>query len=102
MDETPYRPIACSDYDFLEIACMYDYDLEIETTKGILHGCALTTENSSTGEYLIVALEEHHHQSIRLDLIQKIVVKTKTALFKEHTFNSAGKKINHENIISRN
>ena len=95
MSGVSYVPIACGDYDFLEIACMYSYDLEIVTTKEILHGIALTTENSPTGEYLIIALAEHHHQSVRIDLIQKIVVKTENARFEEHTFGTLRKGVNH-------
>ena len=99
MNELSYVPIACGDYDFLEIACMYNYDLEIITSKETLHGCALTTENSPTGEYLIIALEEHHHQSLRVDLIQKIIVKTENARFIEHTFNTRAKAIHHTDSV---
>lgn len=90
MDERSYRPIACGDYDFLEIACMDNYDLEIVMTKATIHGRALTTENNATGEYLLIALEDGQHQSLRIDLIKKIIVKTNNARFKEHTFSMAG------------
>lgn len=100
MDEGSYKPIACGDYDFLEIACMYNYDLQIVTAKLIIHGRALTIENYPKGEFLIIALEEGQHQSIRIDSIQKIIVKTKYARFDAHTFNTLGKEVNHSSSAS--
>lgn len=86
MNSKTYTPIACGDYDFLEIACMDNYELEVVMSTDTVHGRAVTTENNASGEYLVVALEDGQQQSLRADSIQKIIVKTKNARFAEHTF----------------
>lgn len=89
MDSKTYTPIACGDYDFLEIACMDNYELEVVMSTETTFGRAITTDNNATGEYLVIALEDGKQQSLRADSIKKIIVKTKNARFTEHTFSNS-------------
>ncbi len=47
-----YQPIDCGDYDFLEIACMDNYVVEVKTTQGNCTGTAKTLVTEPVGEYL--------------------------------------------------
>jgi len=84
----PYTPIVCGDYDYLEVACMDGYSLNIELQDGSIKGKAITTEKSAEGEFLVLELDDGTRSSVRADHIVKFVVLDKTARFREHTFTS--------------
>ncbi len=55
--EKTYRPINCGLYDYLEIACLYHYDLDIKLRDGTLLKCAAQTTLIKEGaEFLVVQL----------------------------------------------
>ena len=59
--EKTYRPINCGLYDYLEIACLYHYDLDIKLRDGtLLKGAAQTTLIKEGAEFLVVQLHNQH------------------------------------------
>ncbi|ASJ73618.1 Rho-binding antiterminator [Granulosicoccus antarcticus] len=86
IDVEPYTPINCSDYDYIELACLDRCEVDIVKHEGVVRGCAVTTEKDSNGEYLIVQLENDLRESIRLDQIKQIVVRSEPRRFEERTF----------------
>ena len=92
-----YTPIQCQLYDYIEIACMRHYHLDIELTSGdIISGLALTTKIKNKQEYLVISLEttpdkiapevkdttQNKEQEIRLDLIKSLTALDENAEFK--------------------
>lgn len=86
IDMKPYIPIGCADYEYIELACMDRYDVEVIKDDGTIRGLAVNTETNATGEYLIVQLENNTCESIRVDLIKQIIVLSKNRRFDEHSF----------------
>jgi len=86
-----YTPIDCSDYDFIEIACLYGYRLDVVLQSRTITGKALTTEKTAAGEFLVLETEERTREMIRADQIVKFIVHDKHAKFSEHTFASPTK-----------
>jgi len=84
---TPYSPINCADYDYIEIACLYGYQLEVKLQSCTLTGKAITTEKTAEGEFLVLEREDKVREMVRADNIVKLVVLDKNAKFSEHTFN---------------
>ncbi len=91
-----YTPIQCQLYDYVEIACMRHYRLNIELiTGGIITGMALTTLIKNKQEFIVINLEtdsEENHseientnqdekQEIRLDLVKSITALDNNAEF---------------------
>jgi Rho-binding antiterminator len=63
-----YQPMSCDLYDYLEIACMRGYRLDIELKDGArLVAKALTTRTSSEKEEFILLETDDGQQEIRLD-----------------------------------
>ena len=79
-------PIGCADYEYIEIACMDRYLLEIVKDDGRIRGVAVNTEVNDTGEYLIVQLDDNSRDTVRVDLIKQIIVVSKNRRFDERTF----------------
>jgi len=79
-------PINCHAHDYIEIACMYSYDLKLELrSEETLHVKAITTatkknENGVAIEYLI-ADSSTTRFDIPLTEIVKLEVKNKSAKF---------------------
>ena len=69
--KTDYQPIDCGRYDYLEIACLHHYRLEIEIRNGTrLMGTAITTQTlKNDGEYLVID-SNGETQRLRLDTIR--------------------------------
>ena len=100
-DLPEYSPIKCQLYDYIEIACMRNYLLDIELTTGeVLRGKAKQTRIKEKQEFLVIKLnaaeatQENKDQctelftgSIRLDLIKSITVLDKNADFKTININ---------------
>ncbi len=81
-----YEPIDCGHYDYLELACVEGYLLDVITQSGTRQGKALTLRTKTDGEYLIIALGDDQSESIRLDQIQRVVVRSEPRKFAERTF----------------
>ena len=71
MDE--YQPLACALYDYLEIACMHCYQLDIELVDGSrLQGQALTTETTASKEEFLLLRTTAGEQRLRMDRLLAI------------------------------
>ena len=83
-----YIPIQCSNHDYIEIACLHHYELNIELTSGEwIRGVANTTQTNATKEeYLILRIKGVKH-AIRLDLIRSITPIDKNAVFTKTAIN---------------
>ena len=69
---TIYQPISCDLHDYVEIACLYGYDLKIEMIGGeSLVARAITTRIKNHEEFLVVD-ENGVEREIRLDLLLAI------------------------------
>ena len=87
----PYKPIKCHLYDYIEIACMRAYELDVQLLSGeITRGIAKDTRIFNQEEYLIMELK-NKNQQIRLDTIERITVLDKVAEFKSIEINPAKK-----------
>lgn len=77
-----YQPLACDAYDYLEIACMHRYQLDIELVDGShLLGQALTTETTaSKGEFLLLRTTAGE-QRLRMDRLLAITPQDADASF---------------------
>ena len=86
--EQPYQPIQCSAYDYVEIACLYRYRVELALKDGsCLTGIAISTKTiKNDGEYLI--LNKDSELLVRLDTILSITTLDENAEFQTATLNS--------------
>ncbi len=82
----PYVPIGCGDFEYIELACMDRYEIDVVKLDGTVRGLAVTTQTNRTGEYLIIELDNEQRESVRVDHIKKIIVRSKIRRFDEHTF----------------
>jgi transcriptional antiterminator Rof (Rho-off) len=83
---TDYIPIACSDYDFLEIACMDQYEIDLQLVFGSTRGNAKQLETRSGEEYLLITKGDGAEEAVRVDQIKQLSVLTRPARFTEHQF----------------
>ncbi len=84
---TPYVPIGCGDYEYIELACMDRYEVEVVKRSGPpIRGLAVTTEVNDSGEYLVLELENQQRELIRVDQIKQIIVRSENRRFDERTF----------------
>jgi len=81
-----YTPIACGDYDILEIICMDAYDVEVITDTDKYSGIASDIKKQKDGEYLILTSSGTEIASVRSDKIIKINVLTRPCRFSTHDF----------------
>ena len=83
-----YTPIQCSHHDYIEIACLHHYELNIEFTSGEwIRGIADTTQtNTAKEEHLIVRIKGVK-RAIRLDFIRSITPIDKNAVFTKTAIN---------------
>lgn len=83
----PYQPIQCHIYDYIEIACMRHYQLDILLLSGeTIRGIADNTHIVNREEYLVIGVN-NKIQEIRLDTIERITVLDKDAEFKSRDIN---------------
>ena len=81
-DSTPYHPIDCGLYDYIEIACLYRYVLRISTRGGeILIGTALDTEIAADKSECLKLSGESGVRRVRLDHLLSIEPLTADARF---------------------
>jgi len=85
----PYRPIGCADYEFIEIACMDRYVVDVVTETDTVRGLALTTETNRNGEFFVLRDNDGNSVSVRVDRIVKIIVQSEVRRFDERTFQRA-------------
>ncbi|EJL05036.1 MULTISPECIES: Rho-binding antiterminator [Pseudomonas] len=68
-----YQPLNCDLHDYLEIACLYGYTLDIELTDGQrLTARAITTRTASTREEFFDVETADGRLEIRLDQLLAI------------------------------
>lgn len=76
-----YQPLACDLYDYLEIACMHRYQLDIELVDGShLLGQALTTQTTAKEEFLLIRTSDGE-QRLRMDRLLAITPQEANASF---------------------
>jgi len=79
---TRYQPLNCDLYDYLEIACLRRYQLDIELIDGQrLMARAVTTRTSSEKEEFLVIEQQGAQQEIRLDQLLAITPQEANAEF---------------------
>lgn len=77
-----YQPMNCDLYDYLEIACMHGYQLDIELIDGShLQARALTTETSASKEEFLILRSAEGEQRLRLDQLLAITPQDAGASF---------------------
>ena len=70
---TPYRPLNCDLYDYLEIACMHGYRLQVELVEGQSFAAkALDTRTAPSKEEFLVLQTDAGPQEVRLDRLLAI------------------------------
>lgn len=84
-----YQPIACGDYDFLEIACMDHYDLQAETKDGTFVGRAENLRIANGEEFLQLDQPGAGLQEVRIDRLLSITVTSSPRRFDSHVFAAA-------------
>lgn len=78
-------PISCNLHDYLEIACMYHYQVKIELKDNqLLEGKAMDIVIADGREYLILENDQKHH--IELINLLKLKPITANAMFGEIHF----------------
>lgn len=87
-----YAPIACSDYDILEIVCMDRYEIEVQYDTGTVLGIADGLDIRDGKEFLRVRCFDSDASTtsaeIRADRIYQITVLSRPARFIQHRFAS--------------
>ncbi|MDH5552691.1 MAG: Rho-binding antiterminator [Nitrosomonas sp.] len=78
--------IACELHDFIEVACMYGYQVQLTLKDGqVIEGKAVDiTTSKEKREYLIINHDQE--QQVELTQLTKLVVLTPNAQFKEVNF----------------
>lgn len=77
-----YEPLHCDLHDYLEIACLYGYTLDIELIDGQqLTARAITTRTAPTREEFLELDTEGRRQEIRLDHLLAITPGDEDAKF---------------------
>jgi Rho-binding antiterminator len=85
-----YQPMHCDLYDYLEIACMRGYRLDVELHDGgRLQAKALTTRTASTKEEFLCLETADGQQEIRLDQLLAITPLDANAQFGRVVFSDA-------------
>ena len=77
-----YQPLNCDLHDYLEIACLYHYRLQLELTDGsTLVATAVTTRTAPTKEEFLCVESLSGPREIRLDLLRAITPLATAAQF---------------------
>lgn len=89
MMQQDYIPVFCGDYEILEAACMYRYDVEVHLDdQAVLTDAAIDLEIIDGAEYLVVHNRESGDERVRVDHIHSLKALTRPSLFSEHVFTS--------------
>ena len=79
--------ISCELHDFVEVACMYGYQLELTQKSGaIVTGKAVDIVSADQREWLVVDVENGEKQRFDLMTLAKMKVLTPGAKFSEVVF----------------
>jgi Rho-binding antiterminator len=79
--------ISCSLYDYIEIVCLYKYEIEIHTIyEDIFVGIAIDTKLNDEKKECIVITNKNINKHIILEDIKELKVLTKNAKFSEINF----------------
>lgn len=80
--------ISCSEYDYIELVCMYRYLVRLTMkTGGMVDGVALDTQRDDTkNECIKMKLEDGDSTLIVLNDIEKLEVRVENPHFREITF----------------
>ncbi|BBT18214.1 hypothetical protein WP8S17C03_42630 [Metapseudomonas otitidis] len=79
---TPYLPLSCELYDYIELACLHRYQLLIELDDGRqLEARAMDTETDRNKEEFLLVHSEAGRERLRLDQIAAITPLTEGAHF---------------------
>jgi len=79
-------PIACHLHDYIEIACLYGYELELEMKDGSrIHGRAITTRTQERQEFLQLQTKEAE-RSLALNDLKRMTALTPHAQFSSIDF----------------
>lgn len=77
-----YQPLACDLYDYLEIACLHGYQLDVELVDGTrLQGRALNTETAASKEEFLLLRTADGDQRLRMDRLLAITPQDAGASF---------------------
>jgi Rho-binding antiterminator len=78
--------ISCELHDFVEVACMYRYQLKLSLKNNqIIEGKAIDIVNSSEGRECLV-IDDDSRQQVELTQLTKMEVLTPNAKFHEVVF----------------
>lgn len=81
-DKETYSPIQCQLYDYVEIACMRKYRLDIELQSGeIITGKAITTKIKDKQEFIVIEVDKDTQKEIRLDIVKSLTALDEGAEF---------------------
>lgn len=82
-----YKPIACGDYDILEVVCMDRSELTLTLRDGeVITGTAVTVESDGAAEYFVVRIADGRTDRIRVDRLERLFVHSRPARFESHEF----------------
>lgn len=75
------QPIQCDYHDYVEIACMFGYEVRVATTDGqLLSGLALDTQSDGNSEFLVLKAPDRRFL-IRLSAVTSFEALTEGARF---------------------
>lgn len=79
--------ISCSQYDYVEIACLYKYPLKLTLTSGdVVVGKALDTRRNADGQECMLLLVEDEKILVLLDDIKQLAVTISNPHFEKINF----------------
>ena len=65
--------ISCEHFDYIEIACMYNYPITLTLTSGdFIHGIALTTKVNNERQECIVVKDEVKERLVELNTVKRM------------------------------
>jgi Rho-binding antiterminator len=80
-EQSHYEPIECELHDYVEIACLYGYQLLIELADGSrFKAKAVTTRNTKEEEFLVL-MDSEAQGKVRLDQLLAITALDEGAKF---------------------
>ncbi len=83
--------ISCSNYDYIEIACLYHYPIKLTMTSGETIECtALDTQRNESREECIKVVVNGKERLVELDNIAKLQVCVENPHFNAVSFSKAG------------
>ena len=86
MVNSKYSPIDCGDYDYLEIACMDRYDVEVLANGERICSTAVNLEVIDGEEFLLLDNADAPIEKIRVDHIERMTVQSRPCRFELHIF----------------